>query len=352
MKLAGAYWRGDSTATRCCSASTARPGRQEGAARPTCTLLEEAEKRDHRKLGHELDLFHTQDESARAWCSGTPRAGRIWQQVEQYMRDSLPRQRLPGGAQAPQILDRTLWEKTGHWDKYRDNMFTTESEKRDYALKPMNCPGHIQIFNQGLQELPRPAAALRRVRLVPPQRALGRAARHHARARLHAGRRPYLLHRGPDPRRVRGLHATAAEVYRDFGFSDVIYKLSTRPEKRIGSDEVWDKAEQALMESLRRIAAATVEICAGRGRLLRPEDRVHAARTASAGTGSAARCRSISRCPSAWAPSTSPRTTATPDAGDAAPRHRRLPGALHRHPDRAARRRASRCGWRRCRRWS
>ncbi len=136
----------------------------------------------------------------RAWCSGTPRAGRVWQQVEQYMR-RVYRENGYQEVKGPQLLDKSLWEKTGHWDKYRENMFTTESEKRDYALKPMNCPGPHPDLQAGHEELPRPAAALRRVRPVPPQRAHGRAARHHAGARLHPGRRPHLLHRGADPGR-------------------------------------------------------------------------------------------------------------------------------------------------------
>ena len=153
----------------------------------------------------------------------------------------------------PQILDKSLWEKTGHWQNYRENMFTTESEKRDYALKPMNCPGHVLIFKSAPAQLPRPAAALRRVRPVPPQRA--------HRAALHG-----IM-------RVRGFTqddghifctedqildecvaytAQLQKVYADFGFTDILYKVATRPDNRIGSDELWDKAEHALMEALRR----------------------------------------------------------------------------------------------------
>ena len=139
-----------------------------------------------------------------------PKGWALWQEVEQYMRQ-VYRDTGYQEVKGPQILDKSLWEKTGHWENYRENMFTTESEKREYALKPMNCPGHVLIFKSGIAQLPRPADALRRVRPVPPQRAERRAARDHAGARLHAGRRPHLLHRGPDPRRVRRLHGAAAE---------------------------------------------------------------------------------------------------------------------------------------------
>ena len=212
MKVAGAYWRGDQRneqlqriygtawATQGRAAAVpddARRGREARPpqARPRARPV--PPRRDRR----------------RAWCSGIPRAGRCGSRSSStcapVYRDN-GYQEVKG----PQILDKSLWEKTGHWDKYRDNMFTTESEKREYALKPMNCPGHILIFKHAHQELPRPAAALWRVRPVPPQRAQRRAARHHAGARLHAGRRPHLLHGGHDPRRVRGLHGAAAEGLR------------------------------------------------------------------------------------------------------------------------------------------
>ncbi len=168
MKVAGAYWRGDHRNEMLQRIyGTAWASKDE--LQQYLHMLEEAEKRDHRKLGRELDLFHI-DEQAPGLVFWHPKGWAVWQQVEQYMR-AVYRDNGYQEVKGPQILDQSLWEKTGHWDNYRENMFTTESEKRDYALKPMNCPGHILIFKQGMQELPRPAAALRRVRPVPPQRA-------------------------------------------------------------------------------------------------------------------------------------------------------------------------------------
>ena len=208
MKVAGAYWRGDHRNEMLQRIyGTAWATKDE--LQQYLHMLEEAEKRDHRKLGRELDLFHI-DEDAPGVVFWHPKGWAVWQQVEQYMR-AVYRDNGYQEVKGPQILDKSLWEKTGHWENYRENMFTTESEKREYALKPMNCPGHVLIFKSQHAQLPRPAAALRRVRPVPPQRAERRAARDHARARLHAGRRPHLLHRGPDPRRVRRLHGAAAE---------------------------------------------------------------------------------------------------------------------------------------------
>jgi threonyl-tRNA synthetase len=181
MKLAGAYWRGDSKnemLQRIYGTAWAKKDELDAYL----TRLEEAEKRDHRKLGRALDLFHLQDE-APGMIFWHPKGWAIWQQVEQYMR----RVYQDNGYQeikCPQILDRTLWEKSGHWQNYKENMFTTESEKHDFAIKPMNCPGTRAGFQLGSAQLSRSAAALRRVRRVPPQRALGRAARHHARARV------------------------------------------------------------------------------------------------------------------------------------------------------------------------
>jgi threonyl-tRNA synthetase len=248
MKVAGAYWRGDHR--------NEQLQRVYGTAWTTkddlaqyLTRLEEAEKRDHRKLGRELDLFHI-DEHAPGVVFWHPKGWTVWQAVEQYMRQVY----IDNGYQevkGPQIIDKTLWEKTGHWDKYRDNMFTTESEKRDYALKPMNCPGHILIFNSGLKSY----------RDLPLRFGeFGQCHRNEPTGGLHG-----IM-------RVRGFtqddgHIFCTEdqilqecvnftallqaVYKDFGFTDIIYKVATRPEQRIGSDESWDKAEQALMASLR-----------------------------------------------------------------------------------------------------
>jgi threonyl-tRNA synthetase len=248
MKVAGAYWRGDS--------NNEMLQRIYGTAWATkdelqqyLTMLEEAEKRDHRKLGRELDLFHV-DDHAPGVVFWHPKGWTVWQQVEQYMR----RVYQDNGYQevkGPQILDKTLWEKTGHWDKYRENMFTTESEKRDYALKPMNCPGHILIYKQGIKsyrDLP--------LRLGE----FGQCHRNEPSGGLHG----IMRVRGftQDDGHIfctedqildecNAFTALLQKVYADFGFTDILYKVATRPEKRIGADELWDKAEHALMESLR-----------------------------------------------------------------------------------------------------
>jgi len=248
MKVAGAYWRGDHRNEQLQRIyGTAWTSKDDLAQ--YLTRLEEAEKRDHRKLGRELDLFHI-DEHAPGVVFWHPKGWTVWQAVEQYMRQVY----IDNGYQevkGPQIIDKTLWEKTGHWDKYRDNMFTTESEKRDYALKPMNCPGHILIFNSGLKSY----------RDLPLRFGeFGQCHRNEPTGGLHG-----IM-------RVRGFtqddgHIFCTEdqilqecvnftallqaVYKDFGFTDIIYKVATRPEQRIGSDESWDKAEQALMASLR-----------------------------------------------------------------------------------------------------
>ena len=249
MKVAGAYWRGDHR--------NEMLQRIYGTAWATkddlqkyLLMLEEAEKRDHRKLGRELDLFHI-DDHAPGVVFWHPKGWTVWQGVEQYMRQ-VYRDNGYQEVKGPQILDKALWEKTGHWDKYRDNMFTTESEKRDYALKPMNCPGHILIFKQGIKSY----------RDLPLRYGeFGQCHRNEPTGGLHG-----IM-------RVRGFTqddghifctedmildecvaytALLQKVYADFGFSDILYKVATRPAARIGSDETWDKAEHALMESLRR----------------------------------------------------------------------------------------------------
>ncbi|MBA4108909.1 MAG: threonine--tRNA ligase [Leptothrix sp. (in: Bacteria)] len=267
MKVAGAYWRGDHR--------NEQLQRIYGTAWATkddlqkyLTLLEEAEKRDHRKLGRELDLFHI-DDHAPGVVFWHPNGWTVWQAVEQYMRQ-VYRDNGYNEVKGPQILDKTLWEKTGHWDKYRENMFTTESEKRDYALKPMNCPGHILIFNQGIKSY----------RDLPVRYGeFGQCHRNEPTGGLHG-----IM-------RVRGFTqddghifctedqilqecvdftALLQKVYQDFGFTDIIYKVATRPEARIGSDEVWDKAEQALIESL-RATGSEFEIAPGEGAFYGPK---------------------------------------------------------------------------------
>jgi threonyl-tRNA synthetase len=249
MKVAGAYWRGDSNnemLQRIYGTAWAKKEDLDAYLH----LLEEAEKRDHRRLGKQLNLFHMQDE-APGMVFWHPNGWTLWQEVEQYMR----RKFIEYGYQevrTPAMMDRAMWEKSGHWENYRENMFTTASENRDYAVKPMNCPGHVQIFNHGLhsyRDLP--------LRLAE----FGSCHRNEPSGALHG-----LM-------RVRGFtqddaHIFCAEdqieaevadfivmlqkIYADFGFNDVLVKLSTRPDKRVGSDESWDKAEAALEAALKR----------------------------------------------------------------------------------------------------
>jgi threonyl-tRNA synthetase len=247
MKVAGAYWRGDHRNEMLQRIYGTAWATKEALAQHL-HMLEEAEKRDHRKLGRELDLFHI-DEHAPGVIFWHPNGWTIWQQVEQYMR-GIYRDNGYQEVKGPQLLDKNLWGKTGHWDKYRENMFTTESEKRDYALKPMNCPGHILIFNQGIKSY----------RDLPLRYGeFGQCHRNEPTGGLHG-----IM-------RVRGFtqddgHIFCTEdqilqecqnftqllqrVYADFGFTEIIYKVATRPEQRIGSDVSWDKAEAALINSL------------------------------------------------------------------------------------------------------
>jgi threonyl-tRNA synthetase len=267
MKLAGAYWRGDHRNEMLQRVyGTAWASKEE--LQQHLTMLEEAEKRDHRKLGRELDLFHI-DEHSPGTVFWHPKGWTLWQQVEQYMR----RVYQDNGyleVKGPQIIDKSLWEKTGHWDKYRDNMFTTESEKREYALKPMNCPGHILIFKQGIKSY----------RDLPLRYGeFGQCHRNEPTGGLHG-----IM-------RVRGFtqddgHIFCTEdmildectayttllqkVYKDFGFTNIIYKIATRPEARIGSDESWDKAESALIESL-KASGCQYEISPGDGAFYGPK---------------------------------------------------------------------------------
>ena len=267
MKVAGAYWRGDHRNEMLQRIyGTAWASKDE--LQQYLTMLEEAEKRDHRKLGRELDLFHL-DEHSPGTVFWHPKGWAVWQEVEQYMR-RVYRDNGYQEVKAPQIIDKALWEKTGHWDKYRENMFTTESEKRDYALKPMNCPGHILIFKQGVKSY----------RDLPLRFGeFGQCHRNEPTGGLHG-----IM-------RVRGFTqddghifctedqilsecvaftALLQKVYKDFGFADIIYKVATRPEKRIGSDALWDKAEAALVESL-KAAKCEFELSPGEGAFYGPK---------------------------------------------------------------------------------
>ncbi|RRD58116.1 threonine--tRNA ligase [Comamonadaceae bacterium OH2545_COT-014] len=247
-KLAGAYWRGDAKNEQLQRVyGTAWADKK--ALDAYITRMEEAEKRDHRKLGRELDLFHI-DEHSPGTVFWHPKGWTLWQEVEQYMR-RVYRDNGYQEVKGPQILDKALWEKTGHWDKYRDNMFTTESEKRDYALKPMNCPGHILIFKQGVKSY----------RDLPLRYGeFGACHRNEPTGGLHGIMRVRAFTQDDGhifctedqiQAEVTAFSALLQKVYADFGFTDIIYKVATRPEQRIGSDAIWDKAERALMESLR-----------------------------------------------------------------------------------------------------
>ncbi|SEN38158.1 threonine--tRNA ligase [Brachymonas denitrificans] len=248
MKVAGAYWRGDSKNEMLQRIyGTAWASKDE--LKQYLHMLEEAEKRDHRKLARELDLFHI-DEHSPGTVFWHPKGWTIWQQVEQYMRN-VYRDNGYQEVKGPQLLDKGLWEKTGHWDKYRENMFTTESEKRDYALKPMNCPGHILIYKQGV----------RSYRDLPLRYGeFGQCHRNEPSGGLHGIMRVRAFTQDDGHifctedqilSECSAFTTLLQKVYADFGFTNIIYKVSTRPEQRIGSDEVWDKAEHALMESLR-----------------------------------------------------------------------------------------------------
>ena len=247
MKVAGAYWRGDSRnemLQRIYGTAWAKKEDLDAYLH----RLEEAEKRDHRKLGRQLDLFHLQDE-APGMVFWHPKGWAVWQQIEQYVRRRLASSGYRE-VRTPLIMDRVLWERSGHWENYRENMFTTSSENRDYAVKPMNCPGHVQIYNQGIKsyrDLP--------LRLAE----FGSCHRNEPSGALHG-----IM-------RVRGFvqddaHIFCTEeqvqseasafidllqrIYKDFGFEEILIKLATRPPKRIGDDSSWDRAEKALGKAL------------------------------------------------------------------------------------------------------
>lgn len=267
MRLAGAYWRGDSNnemLQRIYGTAWVKKEDQDAYLH----MLEEAEKRDHRRIGRQLDFFHFQEE-APGLVFWHPKGWAIWQQVEQYMR-RVYQENGYKEVKGPQILDRSLWEKSGHWDNYKENMFTTESENRTYAVKPMNCPGHVLIYR----------SALHSYRELPLRYGeFGSCHRNEPSGALHG------------VMRVRGFTqddghifcteeqildeciaftALLKKVYADFGFTDIIYRVATRPEKRVGSDALWDKAEQALITSLEKIGVA-YEITPGEGAFYGPK---------------------------------------------------------------------------------
>ena len=267
MKVAGAYWRGDQANEQLQRIyGTAWASKDELQA--YLRMLEEAEKRDHRRLGRELDLFHL-DEHSPGTVFWHPKGWTLWQEVEQYMR-RVYRDNGYHEVKGPQILDQGLWEKTGHWDKYRENMFTTESEKRHYALKPMNCPGHILIFKQGIKSY----------RDLPLRYGeFGQCHRNEPTGGLHGIMRVRAFTQDDGHifctedmilDECVAYTALLQKVYKDFGFEQIIYKVATRPAARIGSDETWDKAEQALIQSLRS-SGCEFEIAPGEGAFYGPK---------------------------------------------------------------------------------
>ena len=247
MKLAGAYWRGDSKNEMLQRVyGTAWTSKDDLAA--YLHRLEEAEKRDHRKLAKQLELFHMQDE-APGMVFWHPKGWVIWQQIEQYMRQKFVEYDYQE-VRTPAVMDRSLWEKSGHWDNYRENMFTTASENRDYAVKPMNCPGHVQIFNSGLhsyRDLPLRLAEFGSCHRNEPSGALHGIMRVRGFTQDDAH---IFCTEDQIEAEVADFIVMLQKVYADFGFNDVLVKLSTRPEKRVGSDESWDKAEAALAAAL------------------------------------------------------------------------------------------------------
>jgi len=267
MSVAGAYWRGDSNnemLQRIYGTAWATKEQQDAHLH----RLEEAERRDHRKIGRELDLFHFQDEGP-GLIFWHPKGWTIWQQVEQYMR-GVYRDNGYHEIKAPQILDLSLWKKTGHWDNYREHIFTTESENRVYGLKPMNCPGHVQIFNAGLhsyRDLPLRYGEFGQCHRNEPSGSL------HGMMRVRGFTQDdghIFCTEDQLQDECAAFTALLQKVYADFGFTEVLYKVATRPEKRIGSDEIWDKAEHALMESLRR-TGCEFEVSPGEGAFYGPK---------------------------------------------------------------------------------
>jgi threonyl-tRNA synthetase len=249
MRVAGAYWRGDSKnemLQRIYGTAWAKKEDQDAYLK----MLEEAEKRDHRRLGTQLDLFHMQDESP-GMVFWHPKGWALWQQVEQYMR-RVYRDNAYHEVRGPQILDRSIWEKTGHWANFKDNMFTTASENRDYAIKPMNCPGHILIFNKGVRsyrDLPLRYGEFGSCHRNEPSGALHGLMR--VRGFVQDDGHIFCTEDHILPE-CMAFTALLQKVYRDFGFTEIIYKVATRPANRIGSDEAWDRAEEALKQALTR----------------------------------------------------------------------------------------------------
>ncbi len=271
MKVAGAYWRGDAKnemLQRIYGTAWAKKEDQDAYLH----MLEEAEKRDHRRLGRQLDLFHVQDD-APGMVFWHPKGWALWQQVEQYMR-GVYRDNGYQEVRCPQILDVSLWQRSGHWDNYRENMFFTASENREYAVKPMNCPGHVQIYNSGLhsyRDLPLRYGEFGACHRNEPSGAL------HGIMRIRAFTQDdghIFCTPGQVEAEVVAFHRLALKVYADFGFDDVSVKLALRPEKRLGADAVWDEAERDLRAALAACGVAWTEL-PGEGAFYGPKIEYH-----------------------------------------------------------------------------
>jgi threonyl-tRNA synthetase len=271
MRVAGAYWRGDSKnemLQRIYGTAWAKKEDQDAYLR----MLEEAEKRDHRRLGTQLDLFHMQEE-APGLAFWHPKGWALWQQVEQYMR-RVYRDNGYHEVRAPQIIDVSLWHKTGHWDNFKENMFFTSSENREYAIKPMNCPGHILIYNKGVRsyrDLPLRYGEFGSCHRNEPSGALHGLMR--VRGFTQDDGHIFCTEEHILPECVT-YTALLQKVYRDFGFTDITYKIATRPEKRIGSDESWDKAERALIAALEK-SGVPFTLLAAEGAFYGPKIEYH-----------------------------------------------------------------------------
>lgn len=267
MKLAGAYWRGDSK-NEMLQRIYGTAWESEESLKNHLHMIEEAEKRDHRKLGRALDLFHIQEEAVGSvfWH---PKGWTIFREIEKYMREKLESEGYQE-VRTPQMVDKILWEKSGHWEKFRENMFVSESEERTLAIKPMNCPCHVQIFNQNLKSY----------RQLPLRMAeFGSCHRNESSGSLHGIMRVRAFtqddaHIFCEEHQINDETVKFCEflknVYEDFGFKDVLVKFSTRPEKRAGSDETWDRAENALSEAVKK-AGLNCEINPGEGAFYGPK---------------------------------------------------------------------------------
>jgi threonyl-tRNA synthetase len=270
-KLAGAYWRGDSRNEMLQRIyGTAWTKKEDLDA--YLVRIEEAEKRDHRKLGRALDLFHLSDE-APGMVFWHPKGWSVWQEVEQYMR-RVYRDNGYQEVRCPQILERSLWEKSGHWSNFKDNMFTTESEKHDYAIKPMNCPGHVLVFNAGMRsyrDLPLRYGEFGACHRNEPSGALHGIMR--VRGFTQDDGHIFCAEEQIQPE-VTHFNQLALDVYRDFGFTDIAIKIALRPPQRLGDDATWDRAEDALRNALRACGATWTEL-PGEGAFYGPKIEYH-----------------------------------------------------------------------------